>query len=83
MFSLTPTQAREQAGNMILSGGIPATIFGNEASEKEFDDCVKSWLKLKTVSPRLIMAAGDQVPIEAPWWKIERLQYLVEEFGKY
>jgi uroporphyrinogen-III decarboxylase len=83
MFSLTPEKARMQAGSMILSGGVPATIFGNEAGEKEFDECVKSWLDLKEISPRLIMAAGDQVPIEAPWWKIERLQYLVEEFGKY
>ena len=83
MFSLTPDQARQQAGNMILSGGIPANVFGSQADEAEFDQCVKRWLDTRLTSPRLIMAAGDQVPTDAPFWKIERLCGLVERFGKY
>lgn len=83
MFSLTPNQAREQAGNMILSGGVPATVFGSQADEREFDECVKRWLDTRTTSSRLIMAAGDQVPTDAPYWKIERLAELVDKFGRY
>lgn len=84
MFSLTPAQARAEAGDrMILSGGIPATVFGANASDSEFIDAVKRWLEIRMISPRLLLAAGDQVPTDAPWHRIEMLGELVEQFGKY
>ncbi len=84
MFSQTPEQMRDQAGpDLILSGGIPPTIFGPGASDQQFDDCVKRWLDTRLASPRLIMAAGDQVPIEAPFERIARLPELVDGYGKY
>lgn len=84
MFRLTPLEARKEAGSdMILSGGIPATVFGADADDEVFERCVRDWLEIRTLSPRLIMAAGDQVPTDAPWHKIERLPRLVEKYGKY
>ena len=84
MFSLTPEQAREEAGpDLILSGGIPATVFAKSGRDDEFIECVKKWLDTRKQSPRLILAAGDQVPIEAPWHRIEMLAELVEQYGKY
>ncbi len=84
MFSQTPAQMRADAGpDLILSGGIPATIFGPGASEDEFVECVKRWLDTRLDSPRLIMAAGDQVPTDAPFSRIAMLPELVDRYGRY
>ena len=84
MFRLTPSAARRQAGGeMILSGGIPPTVFSSTASDVAFDDAVRAWLLLKSESPRLILAAGDQVPPDAPWERIARLPELVDRYGRY
>ena len=84
MFALTPHQMRAEAGpNLILSGGIPATVFGATGSDSAFVDCVKRWLDTRLASPRLIMAAGDQVPPDAPFHRITMLKELVEKYGVY
>lgn len=84
MFALTPSQMRAQAGqDLILSGGIPASIFGPSATDAAFIDCVKRWLDTRLVSPRLILAAGDQVPIDAPFHRIVMLTELVERYGRF
>lgn len=84
MFSLTPEQARQEAGDrLILSGGIPATIFSSLATDQEFIEVVRRWLDTRMQSSRLFMAAGDQVPIDAPWRRIEMLAELVEQYGRY
>lgn len=84
MFSLTPEKARQQAGSdIILSGGIPATVFGAQGTDAEFVESVKSWLAIRHMSPRLFMAAGDQVPTDAPLHRIKMLPELVAEYGRY
>jgi len=84
MFKLTPQEARAEAGNnMILSGGIPATVFGATASDEEFENCVRTWLETRHTSFKLFMAAGDQVPPDASWQRIKSLPGLVEKYGCY
>ena len=84
MFARTPAQMRAEAGpNLILSGGIPATVFGATGSDAAFIECVKRWLDTRIVSPRLIMAAGDQVPTDAPFHRIAMLPELVAKYGGY
>jgi len=84
MFSLTPEQARREAGDkMILSGGIPANVFGSTGTDTEFVETVKRWLDTRRLSYRLILAAGDQVPIDASWQRIAILEELVEQYGQY
>jgi uroporphyrinogen-III decarboxylase len=84
MFAHTPAQMRAEAGNeLVLSGGIPATVFGSTGSDAEFDEAVKRWLETRLTSSRLLMAAGDQVPPDAPFERIMRLRELVELFGQY
>lgn len=84
MFSLAPDQMRAEAGpDLILSGGIPATVFGSTGSDAEFIECVRRWLDTRLASPRLIMAAGDQVPPDAPWHRIAMLPELVAKYGRY
>ena len=84
MFSLTPARMRAEAGpNLILSGGIPATVFGATGSDASFVECVKRWLETRHESPRLIMAAGDQVPTDAPFRRIAMLPELVAKYGAY
>jgi len=84
MFSLTPKAAREEAGHdLILSGGIPANIFGSGGSDADFVTCVLNWLDTRTASFRLFMAAGDQVPTDAPFHRIEMLHELTAQYGRF
>jgi uroporphyrinogen-III decarboxylase len=84
MFSLTPDRMRAAAGpDLILSGGIPATVFLPGNPDAQFVDCVRRWLDTRLSSPRLLLAAGDQVPVEAPMDRIVRLAELAEKYGKY
>lgn len=84
MFARTPAEMRTEAGpDLILSGGIPATIFGATGSDTAFIECVKRWLDTRLASPRLFLAAGDQVPTDAPFHRIAMLPELVERYGKY
>lgn len=84
MFALTPQQMRAEAGpGLILSGGIPAPVFGPTGSEAAFEASVRSWLDTRMASPRLFMAAGDQVPPDASFSRIARLIELVDRFGRY
>jgi len=84
MFAHTPAQMRAEAGlDLILSGGIPATVFGATGSDTAFVECVKRWLDTRLVSPRLIMAAGDQVPTDAPFHRIAMLLELVAKYGGF
>ncbi|MFH1007999.1 MAG: uroporphyrinogen decarboxylase family protein [Candidatus Latescibacterota bacterium] len=82
MGDLTPSQIREQSGNMVLCGGIsaPAWLGG---SEEEFDRCVKNWLDLKAHSPRLIVAPGDQVPPGTDIERIRRVGKLTAQYGRF
>jgi hypothetical protein len=84
MFALTPAQMRADAGpDLILSGGIPATLFCPRVSDAEFADCVARWLDTRQASPRLFMAAGDQVPPEAPFERILMLAEVTAANGRY
>src|ERR1035437_5691701 len=57
MFARMPAQMRAEAGpGLILSGGIPATVFGATGGDADFVECVKRWLDTRRVSPWLIMA---------------------------
>ena len=84
MFRLTAEELRAEAGpDLVLSGGIPATIFGSTGTDQEFIDCVRRWLDTRLDSPRLILAAGDQVPTDAPFHRIAMLAELVDRFGRF
>ena len=84
MFSLSPEAQRAEAGSeLILSGGIPATVFGAMGNDADFDEAVKRWLETRLTSSRLLLAAGDQVPTDAPFARILRLRELVDVYGRY
>lgn len=44
---------------------------------------VIEWLDLKRYGPRLIAAAGDQVPPGAEEDRIEIMRDLIEQYGRY
>ena len=54
-----------------------------QASDDDFKRAVLDWLEIRTLSPRLIAAAGDQVPPGAPEYRIEMMRDLVERYGRY
>jgi uroporphyrinogen-III decarboxylase len=81
---LTPSECREEAGSaLILSGGVPPAVWTETYSDAEFQKSVLDWLEIRKSSPRLIAAAGDQVPPSAPEYRIEMMRDLVEKFGNY
>lgn len=81
---LTPKECREEAGpNLILSGGVPPAVWVENQSDDDFRKSVLDWLEIRKASPRLIAAAGDQVPPFAPEHRIGMMRDLVEKFGTY
>jgi len=84
MFDLTPKECRQEAGDeLILSGGIPPTLWLPDVPVELFEQAVMDWLELKNSSSALIAAAGDQVPPGAEVRRIDIMRNLVEEHGKY
>jgi uroporphyrinogen-III decarboxylase len=84
MGDLTPQQCREEAGpDLILSGGVPPSVWSETASDDDFRRAVGEWLEIRKLSPRLIAAAGDQVPPKTPEHRIEMMRDLVERTGRY
>lgn len=84
MGDLDPEQCRAEAGpNLILSGGVPPNLWLEDVDVERFKAAVKSWLKLRQHSPRLIANAGDQVPPGAPEDRILIMRDLVEEYGRF
>ena len=81
---LTPEQCRAEAGpDFILSGGLAPLLWLPQMPVSEFARAARQWLELRQVSPRLIAAAGDQVPPGADEDRIKLLAELVAEHGCY
>jgi hypothetical protein len=81
---ITHNECREEAGHdLILSGGVPPAVWAEIRSDDEFRKSVLDWLETRKTSPRLIAAAGDQVPTGTPEYRIEMMRDLVEKFGNY
>ena len=81
---LTPAECREEAGpDFILSGGVAPNVWLPGVDVSRFKQAVLDWLDLKRHSPRLIAAAGDQVPPGADEDRITIMRDLVEEHGRY
>jgi len=81
---LTPAECREEAGpDFVLSGGISPERWLPNVSVDAFRRATLDWLALKRHGPRLIAAAGDQVPPGADERRIAVMRDLVEEHGRY
>jgi hypothetical protein len=81
---LTPAACRAEAGQrLILSGGVPPAVWVQSDDDEAFRRSVLAWLELRQAGPRLIAAAGDQVPPGTPEYRIEMMRDLVEKFGAY
>ena len=84
MGDLTPAQCRAQAGqDFILSGGVSPELWSANVPLEQFKQKVIDWLEIKALSPRLILAAGDQVPPGAEEDRIRIMRDLVQTHGTY
>lgn len=84
MGDLTPEACRAEAGpDFILSGGVSPELWLPSASDDAFRAAVLRWLELRYASPRLILAAGDQVPPGAAEQRIAMFRDLAETHGRY
>ena len=81
---LTPQQAREEAGpDLILWGGIPASIWQEFTPDEQFVRYVREYLELRWQSPRLVLAPYDQAVPGTPRRRLEMMHELVEKHGRY
>jgi len=81
---VTPDQCRSEAGpDFILSGGIAPDLWLPDTPVGRFRDAVTDWLDLRKRGPRLIAAAGDQVPPGAEEERIALMRELVDAHGRY
>lgn len=81
---LTPAECRAEAGpDFILSGGVAPNLWLPGVPVERFERGVLDWLELKRQTPRLIAAAGDQVPPGADEDRIKIMRDLVEKHGRY
>jgi len=81
---LTPEECRAEAGpDFILSGGVAPLLWLPRTPLEEFVQAVQRWLELRHASPRLIAAAGDQVPPGADESRIKLMGDLVETHGRF
>ncbi|HPG65842.1 MAG TPA: uroporphyrinogen decarboxylase family protein [Candidatus Hydrogenedentes bacterium] len=84
MGDLDPEACRDEAGpEFILSGGVPPDVWLPSVERAGFERVVRRWLELRRRSPRLIAAAGDQVPPGAVEDRIAIMRDLVEKHGRY
>ena len=84
MGDLTPAACRAEAGpDFLLSGGVSPDLWLPDVPVARFRQAVLDWLALRRASPRLIAAAGDQVPPYADESRIALMRDLVEEHGRY
>ncbi len=83
MGDLMPEECREEAGEMILSGGIPPDLWYSRVDIEDFKRAVMRWLELRKWSTRLIAAAGDQVPPGAEEDRIFIMRDMVETRGRF
>jgi len=78
---LLPAGCRSDAGGqMILSGGVPPCLWLPSVSDDVFRQAVTAWLELARINPRLIAAAGDQVPPYALEHRISMMKEMVEQY---
>ncbi len=76
---LSPRECRREAGeSMILSGGVAPGLWLRSVSERDFTRHVEAWCSLAAGNPRLIAAAGDQVPPHAEEYKIALMRDIVD-----
>jgi hypothetical protein len=81
---LDPTQCRAAAGEeFILSGGVSPELWLPDVPRDQFERKVLEWLEQRAVSPRIIAAAGDQVPPGAEEERIAVMRDLVEHHGRF
>ena len=84
MFDLTPQECRDEAGDgLILSGGVPPTLWLPDVPVAKFEQSVMEWLELKHRSPALIASAGDQAPPRLDEKRIGIMRRLIDEHGRY
>jgi hypothetical protein len=84
MGDLSPQECRDEAGpDFILSGGVSPELWLPQTPVRLFERKVIEWLELRRLSPRLIAAAGDQVPPGADEARIGLMRTLVEAHGRY
>ena len=81
---LSLDEAREEAGpDLILWGGVPASIWQESTSDAAFSEYVKKALEFGKRTPRFVIGPSDQLVPGTPKRRLAMMRDLVEECGRY
>lgn len=83
MTSVTTGELRKAWGDQVtVWGGIPATLFGPQYTDEEFDEYVKNMFKEIAPGYNFIVGMGDNVPFDGNIERVGRVSRLIEKYGK-
>jgi uroporphyrinogen-III decarboxylase len=83
MTSVTTAELRKAWGDKVtIWGGIPATLFGPQYSDAEFDAYIKNLFKEIAPGYNFIVGMGDNLPFDGKIERVGRVAELIEKYGK-
>ena len=68
--------------HVTLWGGIPSIMFDPSFSKEEFDDYIKTMIKIVKPGTRFIAGMADNIPIAADINRVGRVVELLDKYGK-
>ena len=82
MTSVTTAELSRVLGDKVtIWGGIPATLFGPQYTDEEFDDYMKKLFREMVPGGHLIVGFGDNLPFDGKIDRIGRVVDLIEKLG--
>ena len=83
MTRVTTAELRKAWGDKVtIWGGIPATLFGPQYTDEEFDNYVKNMFKEIAPGYNFIVGMGDNVPFDGNIDRVGQVSQLIEKYGK-
>ncbi len=83
MTSVTTAELRKAWGDRVtIWGGIPATLFGPQYSDQEFDAYVMNLFKEVAPGNNFIVGMGDNLPFDGKIERVGRVSELIDKYAR-
>lgn len=75
-----PEDLRRLAGDTVIFGGLPGTIFSPVCSERSFSEHLDRVLNIFCTGKGYVLGVADQVPSDAIWERVAEVRRRLEKF---